>query len=60
MKRFYYSAFRDTEECEGIVRAESIDLAREKLMHEGYEEITLDILTSSDANLDCSMDETNP
>jgi hypothetical protein len=58
MKRFYYSAFRDTEECDGIIRAESIDTAREKLIHQGYEEITLEILTSSDDNLDSSPDET--
>ena len=59
MKRFFYSAFRDTEECEGIIRAESIDSARGILMKEGYEEITLDLLSSSDVNLDSDLEENN-
>ena len=46
MKRFYYSALRDGQECEGIIRAGSIDEAKKKLLLEGYEEITLSILSS--------------
>jgi hypothetical protein len=46
VKRFYYTAFRDDTECEGIIRASSIDSARKKLADEGYEEITLSVLSS--------------
>ena len=59
MKKFYYTAFREAEEHEGIIRAESIDSARKKLIQKGYEEVTLDILSSSDADLDCNLDETS-
>jgi hypothetical protein len=58
MKRFYYRAFREAKEHEGIIRADSIDSAKEKLIQKGYEEVTLDILSSPDADLDCSPDET--
>jgi len=46
MRRFYYSAIRDGKECDGIIRAESLDSARERLLREGYEEITLSMLSS--------------
>ena len=46
MKRFYYSAIRNMKECDGIVHADSIDLAKRKLIEDGYEEITLSILSS--------------
>ncbi|RJP73553.1 MAG: hypothetical protein C4532_04375 [Candidatus Abyssobacteria bacterium SURF_17] len=46
MKRFYYSALHDGKECEGVIRADSIDEAKNKLLLEGYEEITLSILSS--------------
>ena len=46
MKRFYYTAIRDGKECDGIVRAESIDSAKKQLLKEGYEEITLSMLSS--------------
>jgi hypothetical protein len=46
VNRFYYSALRKGEECDGIVRADSLDSAREKLSEEGYEEITLNVLSS--------------
>ena len=46
MKRFYYSAIRDGKECDGIIRAESLDSARKRLLGEGYEEITLSVLSS--------------
>lgn len=59
MKRFYYSAFRDMEEFEGIIKAESIDSARKQLMQEGYEEITLTILSPSDVDLDDDPEETD-
>lgn len=59
MKRFFYTAFREAEEHEGIIKAESIDSARAKLIQKGYEEVTLDILSSSDSDLDCGKDETS-
>ena len=52
MKRFHYSALLNDEACEGIVRAESIDSAKEKLIREGYEEITLSLLSSLDYDFD--------
>ncbi len=52
MKRFYYSAVRNNKECEGIIRADSIDSAKSKLLEDGYEEITLSILSSLPANFD--------
>lgn len=59
MKRFYYSAIRGSKECEGIIRAESIDFAKKALIEEGYEEITLGILSSPAVDLDCDeLDET--
>ena len=59
MKRFYYSAIRGSKECEGIIRAESIDSAKKSLIEEGYEEITLGILSSPAADLDCDeLDKT--
>jgi hypothetical protein len=48
VKRFHYSALQNDEACEGIVRAESIDSARAQLVREGYEEITLSLLSSLD------------
>ena len=59
MKRFYYSAIRGSKECEGIIRAESIDSAKKVLIEEGYEEITLGILSSPAVDLDRDeLDET--
>jgi len=52
MRRFYYSAIRDGKECDGIIRAESIDSARERLLGEGYEEITLSMLSSFAPDID--------
>ena len=46
VRRFYYSAIRDGKERDGVIRAESIDSAREQLISEGYEEISLSILSS--------------
>jgi len=57
MKRFFYSAFRGTEPFEGIVRAESIDSAREQLLRKGYEEISLSILSSADFDVDGNLEE---
>ena len=48
MRRFHYSALQNEEACEGIVRAESIDSAREQLVRDGYEAITLSLLSSLD------------
>ena len=52
MRRFYYSAIRDGKECDGIVRANSIDSAREQLIRDGYEEITLSMLSSLGPDID--------
>ena len=52
MKRFYYSATRESSEFDGVIRAPSIDLARETLLKQGFEEISLSILTSSAPELD--------
>ena len=52
MKRFYYSAIRNMKECEGIIHADSIDSAKRKLTEDGYEEITLSILSSLKHNAD--------
>ena len=52
MKRFYYSAIREGKECDGIVRAESIDSAKKKLFEEGCEEITLSVLSSPPVDFD--------
>ena len=52
MKRFHYSVVRNGEDCEGIIRSESIDSARQKLEEEGCEYITLTILSSLDVDVD--------
>lgn len=52
VKRFYYSAIRNQKECEGVIRADSIDSAKRKLLEEGYEEITLSILSSLPLDFD--------
>ncbi len=52
MKRFYYSAIREGKECDGIIRAESIDSAKKKLLEEGCEEITLGVLSSPPVDFD--------
>ena len=52
MQRFYYTAIRDLCECDGIIRAESIDSAKERLFQQGFEEVTLSILSSSDIEID--------
>lgn len=57
VKRFYYTAFRKGQECEGIVRADSLDSAKEKLLREGYEEVTLSMLSSFAADLDAQGSE---
>jgi hypothetical protein len=46
MNKFYYIALKEGKTCEGIIRAESIDLARLKLIRDGLEEINLGILIS--------------
>jgi type II secretory pathway component PulF len=46
MKKFFYIALKKGKTCDGIIRAESIDLARSKLMRQGLEEINLVILQS--------------
>ncbi|RJP74589.1 MAG: hypothetical protein C4532_01875 [Candidatus Abyssobacteria bacterium SURF_17] len=46
MKKFYYIALKEGRTCEGIVRCDSIDSAREELMREGLREINLAILRS--------------
>jgi hypothetical protein len=52
MKRFYYSATRNLRDFDGVIRAPSIDSAREMLLKQGFEDISLSILTSSDPDLD--------
>ena len=52
MKRFFYSAIQGVKECEGVIYAESIDAARKKLMENGYEEITLGVLSSPPPDFD--------
>ena len=59
MQRFYYTAVRDLIELDGIIRADSIDIARERLLQQGFEEITLSILSSSDIEIDDSPGETD-
>jgi hypothetical protein len=48
MKKFYYIALKNGETCEGIIRRESINLARQDLMSQGMEEINMAILRSDD------------
>ena len=48
MKKFYYIALNNRKTCEGIIRCESIDLARQQLMSRGMEEINLAVLRSDD------------
>jgi hypothetical protein len=48
MKKFFFIALKQGKTCEGIIRAESIDAARRKLMREGLEEINLAILRSDE------------
>jgi type II secretory pathway component PulF len=48
MKKFYYIAFKEGRTREGVIRAESIDAAREKLKQDGMEDINLAILRSDD------------
>ena len=48
MKKFFFIALREAKTCEGIIRAESIDLARRKLLRDGMEEINLAILRSDE------------
>lgn len=57
MKRFYYSAMLNMEDRDGIIRAESIDSARKKLIRDGFEEISISILSSSEADLECDPTE---
>lgn len=46
MKKFYYIALREGKTCEGIIRSESIDSARQELMRQGMEEVNVAILRS--------------
>jgi hypothetical protein len=48
MKKFYYIALKNGKTCEGIIRRESIDLARQQLISQGMEEINLAVLRSDD------------
>ncbi len=57
MKRFYYTAFCKGQECEGIIHADSLDSAKERLLREGYEEVTLSMLSSLAADLDAEDPE---
>mgnify|MGYP001059009848 CR=1 FL=1 len=50
MKKFYYIALQQGKTCEGIVRAESIDVARRTLAQQGMEEINLALLRSDDVD----------
>ena len=46
MKKFYYIALNHGKTCEGIIRSESIDSARQELIRRGLEEINVAILRS--------------
>jgi len=46
VKKFYYIALNHGKTCEGIIRSESIDSARQELMRRGLEEINVAILRS--------------
>ena len=46
LKKFYYIALNRGKTCEGIIRSESIDLARQELSRQGMEEINVAILRS--------------
>ncbi len=48
MKKFFYIALKQGKTSEGIIRSESIDLARQQLAKEGLENINLAILRSDD------------
>jgi hypothetical protein len=48
MKKFYYIALKKEKTCEGIIRGESIDLARQQLMSQGMEEINMAVLRSDE------------
>jgi hypothetical protein len=50
MKKFYYIAFKNGKTCEGIIRGESIDSARQQLINQEMEEINMAVLRSD--NLD--------
>lgn len=60
MKRFHYTAFLKEKACEGIVRAQSIDSAKEQLVREGYEEIILSLLSSLDYDFEQDASEDHP
>lgn len=48
MKKFYYIALSEGRTREGVVRAESIDSARHKLVGQGMQDINLAILRSDE------------
>ena len=48
VKRFYYIALKNGKTCEGIIRCESIDSARQQLISQGMEEINMAVLRSDD------------